>query len=176
MGSNTPVRNRIQRTAAVQKLIDGLNKNAATVPSFFMDGVVLARADIITRLQGLLDATSSVETARAEWLHAVTTNARLWRDDASFLSGLRTVLLVGFHSQVNTLADFGLTRRKVGALSPEAKVAVTVKGQATRAARHTMGKNQKKAIVGTPPAYAVVDVTGGSSAAPAPAPTTQHTS
>jgi hypothetical protein len=176
MGKNTPVKNRIQQTASVQKLMDGLNKNAATVPSFLIDGVAVTRADIVTKLQGLLDATKGVETTRANWQNAVVANTKLWSDDAPFLSGLRQALLVAYRSQVNTLADFGLTGRKVGATSTQKKVAAAVKSQATRVARHTMGKKQKEAIVGTPPAYTVVPVGGSTSAqAPEPSPPTSTT-
>jgi hypothetical protein len=170
MGSNTPIKNRIQQTASIQKLMDGLNKNAATVPSFLIDGVAVARADIVTKLQGLLDASKNVETTRANWQNAVATNTKLWRDDAMFLSGLRQSLLIAFRGQVSTLADFGLTGRKVGTSSTQTKVAAAVKRQATRVARHTMGKKQKEAIVGNPPAYTVVPVTGASTSAQAPDP------
>jgi hypothetical protein len=45
---------------------------------------------------------------------------------------------------VDALATFGLTPRKPRVVSPEARVAAAAKAKATRAARHTMGKKQKK--------------------------------
>ena len=53
----------------------------------------------------------------------------------------------------STLADFGVTPRKVRTpLTAEQKVTAAKKAAATRAARHTMSKKQKKNVKGTVPA------------------------
>jgi len=51
------------------------------------------------------------------------------------------------------LETVGVTPDKTPApLTPDQEVAKVAKAKATRAARHTMGKNQKKAIKGQVPA------------------------
>jgi hypothetical protein len=51
----------------------------------------------------------------------------------------------------DTLAVFGLQPVKVGTTTVATKAAAAEKAVATRKARHTMGKVQKKDIHGTPP-------------------------
>jgi len=142
-------KNRTDETVAAQKLVDGLNKNAAAIPSIVIDGAVLTTKDIVGTLQSRIDEASTVLSTRATWQAAVQAD-RVGRDKAKpFVSGLRQALLVAFASKIDTLADFGLTPRKVHVASPEANLARTQKALATRAARHTMGSRQKKAIKGT---------------------------
>jgi hypothetical protein len=52
------------------------------------------------------------------------------------------------------LADFGFTAPKKRVLTPDEKAAAAVKAKATRKARNTMGKVQKKSVKGTTPAAA----------------------
>jgi hypothetical protein len=59
------------------------------------------------------------------------------------LAGLKQALLVAFAGQIDALADFGLTPRKVHVFTPEQRIAAAAKSRATRAARHTMGSKQK---------------------------------
>ena len=65
-----------------------------------------------------------------------------------------------------TLADFGLAPSKVRApLTAEQKAVAAVKRKATRQARHTMGKNQKKDVKGAVSAALVVTPLDGSTPA-----------
>src|SRR3979409_1544989 len=70
------------------------------------------------------------------------------------LRGLREHLLNVFGDTSPALADFGLAPPKKPVTTPEKKDAAADKMRATRAARHTMGKKQKKAIKGVVPATA----------------------
>jgi hypothetical protein len=149
MGINTPKRNRPDETAADQRLIDGFNKNGAAIPAMLIAGTTATTKDIIATLQGRIDASREVLSARATWRAAVQAD-RLEHDRTkAFVSGLRQTLLVAFDGKIDTLADFGLAPRRVHVASPEENVARTRKILATRAARHTKGSRQKAAIKGT---------------------------
>jgi hypothetical protein len=162
--ANTPKKNRLDETAADQKLVDGLNKNGGAIPAIVIGGTSVTNKDIVTTLQARIDAANNVLSTRAIWQAAVVAD-RAERDKTkTFVSGVKQSLLVAFAGRIDTLADFGLVPRKVTPLTPEQMVERTEKLKATRAARHTMGSKQKAAIKGT------VAPTAPVSAAPTPTP------
>lgn len=148
MANNTPKKNRTDETAADQKLIDGLTKHAATITSLVIGGVTMATKDIISTLQARITASQNAESTRATWQAAVVTDHAERTKTKTFVSGLRQGLIVAFTGQVDVLADFGLTTRKVVVLTPAEKLARNAKAKATRAARHTMGSVQKAKVTG----------------------------
>lgn len=78
-----------------------------------------------------------------------------------------------FGNSADVLADLGLASRKTRVpLTAEEKAVAVAKRNATRAARHTLGKNQKKDIKGAVKAALVVTPLAGSQpTASPPAPT-----
>ncbi len=177
MGSNTPNRNRNARSAAEQALIDGLGKHAAAIPAIVISGVPLTTKDLVAILQARIDSARAAQATRAAWLTAVQADQDERARTQAAVSGLKQVLLVAFAGQVDALADFRLVPRKLRVVTPEQKLAATARAQATRAARHTMGKKQKAAITGTasqaapatpPPATAPVVAPSGTTEAPHP--------
>jgi len=148
LANNTPKKNRTDETAADQKLIDGLTKHAATITSLVIGGVTMATKDIISTLQARITASQNAESTRATWQAAVVTDHAERTKTKTFVSGLRQGLIVAFTGQVDVLADFGLTTRKVVVLTPAEKLARNAKAKATRAARHTMGSVQKAKVTG----------------------------
>jgi len=168
MASNEPKKNRQDQSAAEQKLIDGLNKHAQTITSLVIGGATMQTKDIITNLQALIASAGSVQSTRATWQSAVKTDRDERAKLKTFVSGLKQALLVAFAGSIDTLADFGLTARKVPVRTPEQKTAAAAKAKATRAARHTAGKKQKAAIKGTVPTTAPATPPAAPSPAPAP--------
>jgi hypothetical protein len=179
MASNTPKKNRTDQTTAEQSLIGGLNKHATSIPSIVIGGASVTTKDIVATLQSRIDTAKAAQSTRATWQTAVQAD-RAERDKTkTFVSGLKQALLVAFAGQVDTLADFGLTGRKVRVVTPEEKLAAAQKAKATRAARHTMGSKQKAAIKGTvapttpaPAVPAAPTPIATPPVAPAPAPVT----
>ncbi|HEX3769986.1 MAG TPA: hypothetical protein VHV30_03940 [Polyangiaceae bacterium] len=122
-------------------------------------------------LQTTADLRQAVVTAQA------TTKARLAEEEAQIPANVANIreftryLRLAYGNQPQVLADFGLAPPK--ARTPptaEQKAVAVVKGQATRKARHTMGKNQKKAVKGDVNASLVITPGAGSTpTAPAPA-------
>ena len=182
MGTNAPKSNRPDETAADQKLIDGLTKHASTITSMVIAGVTMTSAAIIAEVQARVSASLNTQTTKATWQAAIVAEQAERAKTKTFAAGLRQAILVAFAGQVDALADFGLTPRKVPVATPAEKTARAAKAKATRAARHTMGKVQKSQITGTnpngtpepaliAPAPAVAPATPTAPApAPAPAP------
>jgi hypothetical protein len=168
MGINTPKKNRPDESAADQKLIDGLTKNGAAIPAIVISGTSVTTKDIIATLQARIASANAVLSTRATWQATVQADRQEHDKTKTFVSGLKQALLVAFAGKIDTLADFGLTPRKVTALTPDQKVARAKLNLATREARHTMGPKQKAEIHGTVPAP--VPVTPAPTPAPAPQP------
>jgi hypothetical protein len=147
--STTNVTNRPARQAVNQKMIDGLNKHSQAIPSLIIAGTTYKLSDIITTLQARLAGANLVLSTKAAWQTAVKADIDEREKTKVFFSGLRQALQVAFAGSIDSLADFGLTPRKVRVVSPDEKLQAAAKAKATRAARHTMGKKQKLAITGT---------------------------
>jgi hypothetical protein len=165
--------NRDQQQTADQNLATGLTKHAQTLTSFTIAGTSIATADIIAALQKRQANAAAVESTRATWRAAVQADRDERGKSNPIVSGVKQVLLVMFASSIDTLADFGLTPRKPRVVGPEVRVAAAAKARATRAARHTMGSNQKRAIKGSVTGVVMTPITtpgGGGEAPPAPAP------
>jgi hypothetical protein len=172
MSTNTPKKNRVDETLADQKLIDGLNKHASTITSLVIGGVAMATKDIIGTLQTRISTSNAALLTRATWQAAVAADKAERQKTKTIVSGVKQALMVAFAGQIDALADFGLTPRKVPVITPAEKTERTAKALATRAARHTLGKVQKSKITGQSPAIPAsgpAPIPAGPSPAPAPA-------
>jgi hypothetical protein len=163
MGKNTPKNNKLDQTAADQKLMDGLNKHAQAIPFLLIAGAQVPITQIVATLQARLDATKVVAPARASWQALVQAERDERAKTKALISAVKQALLLAFAGQIDVLADFGLTPRKKVVRTPAEKQAATTKARATRKARHTMGSKQKAEITGENPQ--------GTPAVPPPAPT-----
>ena len=67
MSTNT----RIKEQTSDQKLIDGLNKHQAIVPSVLIAGAPIKTVDVIATLQARLATANAAQSTRATWLNAV---------------------------------------------------------------------------------------------------------
>jgi hypothetical protein len=162
----SPTRTRITQQAADQKLVDGLTKHAGVIASLYLGGTAMPNAAIVSKLQALIAAVNSTNTARAS-LHAlVLAEEQLRTQSEQFVTDLRQTILAMFSTQTDVLADFGLAPRKKPAVSPQAKVAAAAKAAATRKARGTKGKKQLAEVSGDVTGIVVTPVTA--SAVPVP--------
>ena len=138
--------------SGVKLLMAGLNKhfsNAAGSQPVSFGGVTYALADLTQRLQSFVDLCDRVDTAKAayqEQLNEADTQKPALRP---LISGCKAFVRVHFGNSPGVLVDFGLAPRKVPApRTVEDKAVAVEKGLATRKARHTMGRSQKKQVKG----------------------------
>ncbi len=159
--------NRSAEQIAEQNLIDGLKKHEATLMSLVLAGTTYKTADVITEVQDRINSAQSVISLRAAWRASIASDQDLRDKQKALMSALRAAIRAAFGGSIDVLADFGLAPRKTPVVrTPQQKIESAEKAKATRAARHTMGKNQKAAIKGTTAPVA--------DAMPAPAPVTPH--
>ncbi len=155
----SPTKTRSTQQAADQKLVDGLTKHAGVIASLYLGGTAMPNAAIVSKLQALIAAVNSTNTARAS-LHAlVLAEEQLRTQSDQFVTDLRQTILAMFSTQTDVLADFGLAPRKKAVKTPETKVAAATKAAATRKARGTKSKKQLADISGDVTGIVVTPVT-----------------
>jgi hypothetical protein len=162
--------NREEQQTADQKLADGLTKHAQTLASFTVAGTSIATADLIATLQKRQATAAAADSTRDTWRAALQAERDERRKSQPTVSAVKQVLHVMFAGSIDTLADFGLSPRKVAVVSPEARVAAVAKAKATRAARHTMGPRQKQAIKGNVIGVVMTPVAAADAPSPAVTP------
>ena len=168
-----PLVNRVTQQDRDRKAIAAIRKYLATLQSILIAGVAYTPDQLIALFQKDADSADAATHARANLLAAAQA--------ASTQRALMRPVLVGFRSFLHNqfsdpsiITEFGFTPRKPGKPSVETKATAAVKAKATRAARHTLGKNQKQAIKGNVVGVVETPITSSSNAgapsgsAPAP--------
>jgi hypothetical protein len=126
--------------------------------------------DLVNLIQGDIAVIDAADKARADWLAAVQAQRVQHQKVGPVLRALQRQVLAQFgdtQDAASTLADFGYAPPKVTVPTTATKATAAEKRSATRAARHTMGKNQKKDVKGTVATPAPSPTTPGASPAPA---------
>ena len=175
MSTNITKKTRVNEVDALQKLADGLTQHASTAPSVVLAGVTLKPSDVVAKLQARIAQARAVSSASASWHSTVQTDKTAAAQLKPLLLAVKQVLLAAYSTQLDVLADFGLSPRKKPVVSPATKTAAALKAKATRAARGTKGTQQKAAITTqvtiAPATTTAVKVEGaGSNPAAVPAP------
>jgi hypothetical protein len=144
--------NRANRRDSYRLAVAGIDKYLATEPSLPIRGTSPTPLELKQALQGHIDDVDQADVARARWTDTVTAQRTSERRTMPMLSALKTFVTLKFGPDaVAVLADFGFTPAKQVQKTVETKKQAVEKSRATRTARHTMGKKQKKAVKGTVP-------------------------
>jgi hypothetical protein len=175
---STKAETKSQFALAAQQLIAATAKYlTAATPVAFMGGS-FTPAQITTKLQQVVTLRSDVNTARAAVTAKVATEKADLPSLRTFIAAYKAYLKVAFGTSPDVLADFGLAPKARSTPTTSTKAAAVAKRTATRAARHTMGTVQKKAVKGDVTSVIVTPVISAPvpTATPAPAsPTTSGT-
>jgi hypothetical protein len=168
-----PTKGKSSKAALAESLIAGTKLHFANVTSLAFDSATFTPAQIETAFQTLIDLRTAVEAAQA----AAATKVAAEGNQAPAVLGLMTAYVAfvrnTFAKSPDVLADFGLKPKKARApMTAVAKAAAAAKREATRAARNTMGSQQKKTVKGTVTGVTVTPVVAAAppvaTASPAP--------
>jgi hypothetical protein len=155
----TKVQGKGQVAVVAQQLIAGAAKHFTSTAQLTLLGGSFTPAELEAKLQSIVTLRSDVDAAKA------TTQAKLAIETANMpalralMSATVTYVKAAYGNSPDVLADFGIHTKVRVPLTVDAKVAAAAKRAATRAARHTMGKQQKKAIKGDVTGVVVMPVT-----------------
>jgi hypothetical protein len=166
-----------QVVAFAKQLIAGANAHLAKTTPVAFAGGSFTPDQITSKLQTLVNLRTDVDAARAAAkakLAVETTDMPALR---TFMSAFVSFLKVAYSASPDVLAGFGIHPKARAPLTVEAKAAAAAKRKATRAARHTMGTKQKKAIKGDVTGVLLTPITASPSTVAAPSsPTAPATS
>jgi hypothetical protein len=166
--------NRPTTQARDAQIILGLQKDLQHVSGLPLAGTTYTPDDLVKLVQSRIDMSNVIAASRATWLSQVASSQALSAKLTPILRGLRQYVINAYGETSPVLADFGFTAPKKRVLTPGQKATAAARAKATREARHTMGKVQKKSVKGTVPATAPVSdaIQVPSPTAPAAAPVT----
>jgi hypothetical protein len=146
-----PRKTNPQLVTKYQGLIRGVRKRWSTSGSRLIAGTTYSPAQVVDRLQSILDAIDETSSAYAAWRAQVAKQRTRQRQLRDFVRLLESTIRIENGDSPSALGDFGLEpSKKTGPSTPEAKVEMAKKAKATRIERHTMGKRQKLKIKGKP--------------------------
>jgi len=158
---------RAEREAADRKIQAGVSKHITK--NIVLNGTSVSAKDINGVLQSTMSAEEACDALRLQLAEAVKA-AKAAESSAKILkAALKQYVLSHFGESNPAIADFGYAPRKVAQKTVAEKYLTVEKQLATRAARHTMGSNQKAAIHGQvqapPPVATAQPVVNGSNGA-----------
>ena len=167
-------RSKPTRKDRLRLIASGVQKEFPSGTAVFVGQTFNMPVDLVNLIQADIDVTDAADKARADWLVAVQAQRDSHKKVDPVLRALKRQVLAqsgDTQSAGAKLAAFGWSPPTVTAKTAATKAAAAEKGKATRAARHTMGKNQKKDVKGDVQVAIVVTPDGGSTPTPTPAPT-----
>ena len=135
----------------VRDLIAGTQKHPSN-GSFTFAGGTYTGPTLIQLFQSLADALTAVDVAKAAWEDALKNTSDVRGKVEPVIKDYRTWLVATYGDAPALLADYGLSPRKAPKpLSTDEQAQAVAKRKATRAARHTMGTQQRKKVKGVVP-------------------------
>jgi len=167
MATNT--KSKAQVVTRAQSLIAGVNKHLSTVTSVTIAGQSLTPAQIVQSLQTLVDLRTAVLAAQASAKAKVSAETTQSPPLRALMSVFTAYVRASYLASPEVLADFGLQTKSRAPLTTEAQTAAVAKRAATRAARHTMGSQQRKGVKGNVTGVTVTPIVA-THPTPAPSP------
>ena len=137
------------KTQRDERMVAGLTKHRQELGIIERPAGLESVEAVVARYQAHLDALQRVDATAAVWRTAVAQEESVEAQIKKLTRRVKNLLYGTYGEQSPTLLDFGIAPRKGAKIGVE-KMRLTVeKRNATRKARQTMGKKQKKAIKGS---------------------------
>jgi hypothetical protein len=151
---NTKIVTKATLQQRIRGLIAGTQKHTPD-GSLTLGSATYTAPALVQLLKSLADALDAADAAKASWEDALKNASDTKAKVVPVVRNYTSWVSVTYKGTPSTLADYGVTPRKVPTpLTAEQKAAAALKRTATRAARHTMSAKQKKNVKGTVPTAA----------------------
>jgi len=141
--------NRATQQDLYRKIVLAIGKYLTGVTQVTLAGTSFTPAQLVSFYTNLIALADAATAAKAALISAVKANDAGQAQSKAVQDAFKSFILGMFAGQVGTLADFTFSPRKVATVDAATKAEAVTKMLATRAARHTLGKNQKKDVKGT---------------------------
>ena len=149
-----------KRETELQQLVAGTQKNLPATSTVDVNGQELKQADIVAKLQGWITLYQQVDATNAPYRNAQRALQAVAPAIRQFVGLYRQALRQVFGKGSPLLADFGLSVTQRKTPTTATRVLATAKAAATRKARGTLGKQQRKAVKGAPVTQVTVPADG----------------
>jgi hypothetical protein len=144
-----PKKSQSTKYSAAMSVIAGLEKRWRAGERFKVSGKMLTREELVGLYRSQIESIHTLRAARAALAFAVAQERAITKRVEMQTPRLRAAVVNQFGFGPDVLADFGWTApKKPGPKTVEAKRAGAEKLRATRKARQTMGKRQRKKVRG----------------------------
>lgn len=154
--------------ACLQMMVSGLKKHFAG-QTLLANNTTYKADDLVAELEGFIPKLQAVDAAHAAWRLVLDEwNTTETEELVPLVRALNRTLQGAFGATSPVLVDFGLAPLHRTAPTVAKKSEAVEKRQATRAARHTMGKRQRAAIHGVVAAAPVPSAPAPVASMPAP--------
>ena len=157
-----------QVVVVAKQLIAGTAKHLTAATQVNVVGSSFTAAEITAKLQSLVTLREAVDAAKASTKEMLATEAAQMPALRTLMSAYVAYVKAAYVGSPGVLADFGISLKSRAPLTVEEKTAAVAKRTATRAARHTMGKQQKKGIKGDVSGVLVTPITAAPPTVAAP--------
>jgi hypothetical protein len=146
--------NKPTEVAVANQTIAGVNKHLANNTSLPIAGEAFTPVTLTAVFQEEIAAIGEADASKTTWRQKVADAKAAKTRARAVRKALKRYLLGTFgDGAVGVLEDFGFTVPKApGRKTVASKAQAVVQAKATRDARHTMGKVQRKAVKGKPAA------------------------
>jgi len=136
-----------------KKVIAGVDKYFGNVASVTLLGKAYTPTELKALFQGEIDAETQLDALRSQLKQVVVTIRPTRAHVRAVFQALRVYILgTAGPTAVQMLEDFAISTKHKSTPDTGAKAQAVVQAKATRAARHTAGPKQKKAITAATPA------------------------
>jgi hypothetical protein len=159
---------KVDLQTSYQALITGLLAFYQPTDTFALKSGTFTRDDVIEQLQKFIVAAEATKAGHTAWRGTVQAEREVELQVRPIRTGLRGIVSARYGANGTQMMQFGFVPTKRAKKTAQTKAQAVAKGRATRTARSTKGKVQKKAIKGV---VAVVGSVGSAGVAPAPATT-----
>lgn len=146
---------KISRAARITAVVAGIQKHFLSQASLQLGNTSFSPAALIALLQADINLSNKATASRAQLTTDVEAAKQSHQTVDPLLRFINALVISQFgdtESSASTLADFGMSPRKVPVKSAAVKAEAVVKLRATREARGTTGPKQRSRIKGVVPA------------------------
>src|ERR1700722_11983686 len=141
-------RNTTKIADTSSKRISGLTKHVSAKTGISINQESMKLSDVVAVYQATIDARTALQSQRDAAKIALQNWEEANASQSSIDKGLKSWVDVTYGLDSQEARDMGFAPRKIGTKTVATKQAAVDQAEATRAARHTMGKRQKADIKG----------------------------
>jgi hypothetical protein len=164
--TNTKVSAEVQ----YQTLVTGILANLADVSTFAIGGDAYSRDDLVARLHDRIAAAEKSKASKNQWHSDVQSERLVQAAVRPLRKAMRAFVVARYGESSAKLGEFGFVPNKARKTTAKTKATAADKAKATRVARNTVGKKQRKAVKAAAPGTPPTPTAGAAPSAHTPAP------